>query len=94
MNLKWRLVDSNAGEDIPEPKLFEEDYRDGIVRFRRNINKYSEDNGDGTTSEYYRYEEAILTTEEYKMYQIYLETKETQTNIELALAELAELAVQ
>lgn len=80
----WQIVSGDF-----EPAELDTNSSKVYVYQRRNIQRVTHENEDGTSSEFWQYEERKLTHDEYQKLRI--ERLESEnTNLQLALAELYE----
>jgi len=77
MTITWNKSRSNEA-----PVAVDETSSKTSVYLRKNITEQTETDSEGKETKYFEYDEAILTKDEYKLYQV-------ETETELAIAELA-----
>ena len=89
MDLKWHVSRSTV-----EPALVDENASREVTIVRRNVHTVTVKNEmDDTETTLFEYEEAMPTKAEYALWQVYQENVAFHTDLEVALAEIAEAMV-
>ena len=76
------------------PELVDTTSSKTSVYLRKNVQPYEIDAPEGDKITGYEYDECILTKEEYSLYQVEQQANTNTTELQLAIAELAELILQ
>lgn len=86
MDLKWHVSRSTE-----EPALVDDTASDKLVIVRKNVHTVTVKNDmDDTETTLFEYDEAFPTKAEYMLWLVYQENAAVHTDLEVALAEIAE----
>lgn len=76
------------------PELIDETSSKTTVYIRKNVEQFEEELPDGTKISGYEYDECKLSKAQYELYKIEQKAESNNTELQLAIAELAELILK